>query len=136
REFAIFWGGQAVSLVGTWMQSFAQGWVVAGLTAQASALGYVNFAMALPTLLLMPYGGVLADRMERRRILIYTQWLQAVLAAIMGWLIAARRLELWHVYALALPLGVAAAFDMPAYQSFYPQLVEKAGLPQAISLHP
>src|SRR5438067_11524368 len=72
REFALFWGGQAISLVGTWMQAFAQGWVVAALTSSAFALGLVNFASSLPTLVLLPLAGVAADRLERRRILIYT----------------------------------------------------------------
>src|SRR5207248_2559655 len=135
REFAIFWAGQAVSLIGTWMQAFAQGWVVATLTTSARALGYVNFATSLPMLLLMPFGGVVADRRERRRILIATQWAMLILAAIMGALVAAHRLRLWHVYALSLALGVATAFDMPAYQAFYPQLVQREDLPQAISLN-
>src|SRR5262245_16913555 len=84
REFALFWGGQTVSLVGTWMQAFAQGYVVTGLTRSATSLGLVNFAMSVPTLLLMPFGGVAADRMERRRILIYTQWAMLALAAVFG----------------------------------------------------
>ncbi|MCC2668041.1 MAG: putative transporter, partial [Armatimonadetes bacterium] len=135
REFALFWGGQAISLIGTWMQTFAQGWVVANLTKTALALGFVNFLMAVPTLLLMPIGGVLADRMERRQILIYTQWLMLVLALVMGVLVSTGRLELWHVYLIAIPTGIATAFELPAYQSFYPQLVEKDDLPQAISLN-
>jgi len=135
REFGIFWAGQAISLVGTWMQAFAQGWVVATLTASARALGYVNFAGSLPMLVLMPFGGVAADRRDRRSILIATQWAMLVLAAIMGALVAAHRLRLWHVYALSLALGVASAFDLPAYQAFYPQLVEREELPQAISLN-
>src|SRR6266849_6324065 len=73
REFAIFWAGQAISLVGTWMQAFAQGWVVTGLTTSAFALGLVNFCNSIPTLVLMPFGGVAADRLERRRILFWTQ---------------------------------------------------------------
>jgi MFS family permease len=135
REFALFWSGQTISLVGTWMQAFAQGYVVTRLTSSATALGLVNFAMSVPTLLLMPFGGVAADRLERRRILIYTQWAMLVLAAVFGALIALHRLEIWHVYLIALVLGVATAYDLPAYQSFYPQLVEPGELPQAISLN-
>src|SRR6266700_7263775 len=82
REFAIFWGGQSISLVGTWMQQFAQGWVVTGLTTSAFALGLVNFAGSIPTLVLMPFGGVAADRLERRRILVWTQWTMPILAAV------------------------------------------------------
>ena len=135
REFAIFWGGQAISLVGTWMQAFAQGWVVTGLTTSAFALGLVNFCSSIPTLVLMPFGGVTADRVERRRILVWTQLAMLILAALMGVLVALHRLQIWHVYVIALLLGVATAYDMPAYQAFYPQLVEREDLPQAISLN-
>jgi len=135
REFGIFWIGQAISLVGTWMQGFAQGWVVADMTTSAIALGLVNFASSIPTLLLMPLGGVAADRMDRRQILIYCQWMMLVLAVVMGALVARGELQLWHIYVVALLLGAVTAYDLPAYQSFYPQLVEREDLPQAISLN-
>jgi MFS family permease len=135
REFAIFWGGQSVSLIGTWMQAFAQGWVVTSLTTSAFALGLVNFASSIPTLVLMPFGGVAADRMDRRRILVWTQWAMLLLAVAMAVLVQTHRLQLWHVYVIALLLGIATAYDLPAYQSFYPQLVEREDLPQAISLN-
>src|SRR5260370_10243269 len=135
REFAIFWAGQAISLVGTWMQAFAQGWVVTGLTTSAFALGLVNFCNSIPTLVLMPFGGVAADRLERRRILVWTQFTMLILAAVMGALIATHRLHLWHIYVIALLLGVATAYDLPAYQAFYPQLVDREDLSQAISLN-
>lgn len=135
REFAIFWVGQVISLVGTWMQAFAQGYLVTTLTPSAFALGLVNFAGSLPTLLLMPFGGVAADRLERRRILIWTQWAMLILALGMGVLIATHRLQLWHIYFIALLLGIATAYDLPAFQSFYPQLVDREDLPQAISLN-
>jgi MFS family permease len=135
QEFAIFWAGQAVSLVGTWMQAYAQGLVVTGLTTQASALGLLNFAGSLPSLILMPFGGVAADRIERRRILVVTQWIMLAMAVAMGLLLQAGKLELWHVFVIAFVLGVATAYDMPAYQAFYPQLVEKPDLPQAIALN-
>lgn len=134
-EFALFWGGQALSLIGTWMQNFAQGYVVASLTDSAFALGLVNFAMSVPTLVLMPLGGVAADRMERRRILIWTQWLMLVLAASTGLLIGSGALKLWHIYLIAVPLGVSIAYELPAYQAFVPQLVDKKDLSQAISLN-
>src|SRR5438132_10528344 len=109
REFAIFWVGQSISLVGTWMQAFAQGWVVTSLTTSAFALGLVNFASSIPTLVLMPFGGVTADRVERRRILVWTQLAMLILAAAMGVLIATHRLQIWHVYVIALLLGIATA---------------------------
>jgi MFS family permease len=135
REFALFWSGQAVSLVGTWMQAFAQGWLVQGLTTSASALGLINFASSIPTLLLMPLGGLVADRSERRRILLVTQWVMMSLAALTGALLATGKLQLWHLYPIALALGVCMAFEMPAYQSFYPQLVDRHDLPRAIALN-
>ena len=135
REFALFWGGQAISQTGTWMQQFAQGWVVATLATSAFALASVNFAASIPALILMPFGGVAADRMERRRIMLVTQWTMAVLALLMGVLIQTGHLRLWHVWLIALLFGLATAYDLPAYQSFYPQLVEREDLPQAIALN-
>jgi MFS family permease len=129
REFALFWGGQAVSQTGTWMQQFAQGWVVTNLVPSALALASVNLAASIPTLILMPFGGVAADRMERRRILLVTQWAMALFAVLMGALVLTGHLRLWHVWIIALLLGLATAFDLPAYQSFYPQLVAKEDLP-------
>ncbi len=135
REFAFFWTGQTISMVGTWMQHFAQNWVLVGLTTSASALGLLNFAMSLPTLVLTPFGGVAADRFERRRILILAQWALLILAALTGVLLARDDLELWHLYGIALLLGVAAAFEMPAYQAFVPELVERDEIPPAVSLN-
>jgi MFS family permease len=135
REFAIFWVGNVISLVGTWMQHFTQGLVVTDLTTSALALGLVNFASAVPSLLLTPFGGVAADRHDRRLILIGSQWAMGLLAFAVGWLLAMDRLELWHLYVVALLLGIAMAYDLPAYQAFYPELVEREELPQAISLN-
>jgi MFS family permease len=86
-------------------------------------------------LILMPFGGVAADRMERRRILLVTQSVMAVLAVLLGALIQAHHIRLWHIWVIALLLGLATAYDLPAYQSFYPQLVETEDLPQAIALN-
>ncbi len=134
-EFAIFWGGQAVSLVGTWMQNFAQGWVVAGMSSSALSLGLINFAASIPTLLLMPLGGIAADRMERRTILVYSSLAMGIVASITGFLIGGNQLQFWHLIVLALLLGSATAYELPAYQSFYPQLISKEELPQAIALN-
>jgi MFS family permease len=135
REFALFWSGQTISQTGTWMQQFAQGWVVTTLAGSALALASVNFAASIPMLILMPFGGVTADRMERRRILLITQSVMAVLAVLLGLLIQAHLLRLWHIWLIALLLGMATAYDVPAYQSFYPQLIETEDLPQAIALN-
>lgn len=135
REFALFWSGQAISQTGTWMQQFAQGWVVTTLAASAFALASVNLAASIPILIMTPLGGVAADRIERRRILLGTQSVLAVLAVMMGVLIQAGHLRLWHIWLIAVLLGLATAYDLPAYQSFFPQLVERADLPQAIALN-
>jgi len=135
REFALFWSGQTISQTGTWMQQFAQGWVVTTLAGSALALASVNFAASIPMLILMPFGGVAADRMERRRILLVTQSVMAALAVLLGVLIQVHHLRLWHIWVIALLLGLATAYDLPAYQSFYPQLVETEDLPQAIALN-
>jgi|SRR5271157_1020352 len=135
REFALFWSGQAISQTGTWMQQFAQGWVVATLASSAFALASVNLAASIPILFLTPFGGVAADRMDRRRILLFTQTVLAVLAIVLGVLIQAGHLRLWEVWLVALLLGAATAYDLPAYQAFYPQLVEREDLRQAIALN-
>jgi MFS family permease len=135
REFALFWSGQAISQTGTWMQQFAQGWVVATLASSAFALASVNLAASIPILFLTLFGGVAADRMDRRRILLFTQTVLAVLAIVLGVLIQAGHLRLWEVWLVALLLGVATAYDLPAYQAFYPQLVEREDLRQAIALN-
>ena len=135
REFALFWSGQAISQTGTWMQQFAQGWVVTTLASSAFALASVNLAASIPILILTPFGGVAADRMDRRRILFVTQSVLAVLAVLLGVLVQAGHLHLWHVWMIAVLLGLTTAYDLPAYQSFYPQLVEREDLPQAIALN-
>ncbi len=135
REFALLWSGQAVSQTGTWMQQFAQGWVVTTLAMSALALASVNFAAAIPAVILLPFGGVAADRMERRRILLVTQCAMALLAVLMGVLVLAGRLRLCYVWLIALLFGIATAYDTPAYQSFNPQLVEPEGLSQEIALN-
>src|SRR5882724_10281496 len=90
--FAIYMAGEAVSMLGTWMQQFAQGWVVAGLTSSAFTLGLVNFASGVPMLLLTMYGGVIADRFDKRRILLATLVVQAALAVLVGRLVGQNRL--------------------------------------------
>jgi len=135
REFALFCSGQAVSQTGTWMQQFAQGWVVTTLASSALALASVNLAASIPILVLTPFGGVAADRIERRRILLVTQSVLAILAVVLGLLVQAGHLLLWHIWLIAALLGIATAYDLPAYQSFFPQLVEREDLSQAIALN-
>lgn len=132
--FARYMGGTGISLVGTWMQVAAQGYVVSTLTDKASVLGWINLANGLPMLLLTVAGGSVADRYDKRRVLLLTQFVQAALAVLMGVLIVSHRLAIWHVAAIAALLGVAAAFEVPADSALVPELVDKDAIRVAIGL--
>ncbi len=134
RDFRVYWMGQAVSLVGTWMQMMAQGWVVTELSTDAFVLGLLNAAGSLPIMLLSLKGGELADRLEKRRILVATQIAMMFLAFAMAALVFAGVLQLWHVFALAILTGITTAFDLPAAQSMPPELVEPKDIPNAVAL--
>jgi MFS family permease len=121
-------------MLGTWMQQMAQGWVLAGLTKSAFTLGLVNFASGVPMILLTMYGGVIADRFDKRRILLATLAVQAVLAVIIGRLIGQNRLEVWHIVAAGVSLGTVIAFEMPAASALVPELVEREHLRAAIAV--
>jgi MFS family permease len=135
RNFRLYWTGQLISLTGTWMQILAQSWVVLRLTDSVAALGVVNLAQSLPTLLLMLTGGVVADRWDRRRIMIVTQAALMVLAFVMAALIAADALTLTLLLIIAVLTGIATAYDMPAQQALVPDLVEPRVIPQAIAMN-
>lgn len=137
RNFRLFFIGQAVSVTGTWMQSVASAWLVLQLspTHTGLALGIqatLNFG---PMLFLGAYGGLLADRRDKRSILIATQTAFAILALALWALVATNVVELWMVYALSLLQGIVTAADMPARQSFYAEMVGDAELTNAISLN-
>ena len=134
RDFRLYWFGQAVSLTGTWMQVMAQGWVVTSLSRSAAALGALNVAATLPMLLLSMHGGALADRMEKRRILIVTQILMMVLAFVLAALVFSNRIGLWQLFTIAVLLGIVTAFDLPAAQAFPPELVRPEEIPKAVAL--
>ena len=129
------WFGQAVSLTGTWMQVIAQGIIVLTLWDSAFALGIVSFANMSPSLLVMLFGGVAADRTEKRIILLVTQAVMAVAAAAVGVLVLAGVLEFWMLVAIALVLGVAIGYDMPAYQALLPELVPPEKISQVVALN-
>src|SRR5437588_4800189 len=126
--------GSAISDTGTWMQVMAQGWVVSTLTNKAIVLGMVNFAAGLPTLALTMIGGSAADRYDKRKILIATQIVQIALAIILGWLIMAGRIQIWHVIVLAALLGIAIAFEMPAISALVPELVRRDQIATAVAM--
>jgi MFS family permease len=136
RNYRLYFTGQGLSLIGTWMQRVAMAWLVYRLTGSALVLGVVGFAGRIPTLLLAPFAGVAADRWPRRRILYTTQSLSMLQAALLAGLVLSGAVEVWHVVALATALGVLDAFDIPARQSFFVQLIDDpADLGNAIALN-
>ncbi|MET7398235.1 MFS transporter [Dactylosporangium sp. NPDC005572] len=119
-----FFAGHAVSVIGTWMQRVAQDWLVLELTDSAVAIGVATALQFLPTLLLGLYGGVIVDRVDRRRAIMATQAVSAVLAAALAALVLTDAVSLWMVYALALALGLVTVIDVPARHSFITEMVE------------
>lgn len=135
RNYRLFFLGQLISLIGTWMQSVAQAWLVYRLTGSAVLLGVVAFASQVPIFLLSPLGGVVADRRERRRVLLATQTAAMLLALTLALLTLSGRVEVWQVLALAALLGVANGFDIPTRQAFVVELVGRQDLVNAIALN-
>jgi MFS family permease len=134
RNFQLYFGGQLISNIGTWMQIIAQGWVVYQLGHSELTLGLVAFASAIPTLFISPWGGVVVDRVSRRNLLILTQVGSMLLAFVLAVLTYTGIVKEWHVIILAALLGVVNAFDAPARQAFVPEMVGKSDLPNAIAL--
>jgi MFS family permease len=135
RNFQLFFGGQLISLVGTWMQSVAQAWLVYRLTGSSLLLGVVAFASQIPIFLLSPVGGTVADRYNRHRVVIATQTTSMVLAAILAALTLGHWIKVWELIVLASLLGVVNAFDIPARQSFLVEMVGREDLMNAIALN-
>lgn len=136
RNFRIFFIGQNVSLVGTWMQQIAMSWLVYRITNSALLLGVVAFSSQIPTFILSPLGGVAADRFDRRKLLIITQGLSAAQALIMAALTLTGAIHVWHIVVLGIVLGCINSFDIPARQSFLVEMVErKENLGNAIALN-
>ena len=134
-NYRLWFLGQLVSLVGTWMQITAQSFLVFELTHSTAYLGYVGFANGLPSWLLMLYGGVIADRMSRRKLLIITQSTMMVLAFLLAGLAFSGLVQPWQIVVMALALGTANAFDAPARQAFVLELVDRPALTNAIALN-
>ncbi len=135
QNYRLWFIGQLASLVGTWMQTTAQGFLIFQLTHSTAYLGYVVFASGLPTWLLMLYGGVVGDRMSRRNLLVMTQTAMMGLAFILAGLTFAGLVQPWEIILLAFLLGVANAFDAPARQAFVAELVDRQDLTNAIALN-
>jgi MFS family permease len=134
-NFRRYYGGQAVSMVGTWMQAVAQAWLVLQLTGSGTALGLVIALQTLPVLLFGPYGGVVADRLDKRRLMIGLQSMMGVLALVLGILTVTHTVTLWQVYVLAFLLGVNNSFENPARQAFVLEMVGPEDLRNAVSLN-
>jgi MFS family permease len=135
RDFRLFFAGQSVSLIGTWMQQVATGWLIWRLTGSALALGLVAFATQLPTFLIAPFAGVLADRWSRHRMVLATQIAGMLQAVLLAGLVFAGVIQVWHLFVLAVFLGVVSGFDVPARQALFVELVGADSLANAIALN-
>jgi len=135
RDFRILWFAALGSTIGTWMQKFAQSLLVYQLTASTFYLGLDEFLSQLPILLFMLIGGVIADRYDRRRLLTWSQYVQALSAFGLAALVFTGTVSIWHVFALSFITGCGQAFGGPAYQSMIPSLVPRRELPNAIALN-
>jgi MFS family permease len=136
RNYRLFFTGQSVSLIGTWMQRIAMPWLVYHMTGSALLLGVVGFAGQIPTLILSPVAGVLTDRWSRYKVLLITQIVSLVQASVLAWLCLAGVIQIWEIVVLSVILGCTNAFDVPARHSFVIDMVEnKEDLGNAIALN-
>jgi predicted MFS family arabinose efflux permease len=135
RDFRLMWIGACASSIGTWMQIVAQGWLIYRLSHSAFLLALDQFLNGLPIFLFSLVGGVIADRVERRRILLGSQWVQMASAATLTFLVATGAVRVWHILCLSFVSGFAQAFGGPAYSALIPTLVDKEDMPNAIALN-
>jgi len=136
RNYRLFFSGQSISLIGTWMQRIAMPWLVYHITGSVFLLGAVGFAGQIPTFLLSPFAGVLTDRWNRYRVLLFTQVLSMIQAIILTWLCLSGTIQVWQIVLLSIGLGCVNAFDVPARHSFVFDMVEKKqDLGNAIALN-
>src|SRR6202167_4512943 len=136
RNFRLFFGGQSVSLIGTWMTRIATSWLVYRLTGSALLLGLVGFMGQIPTFLLAPFAGVWVDRLDRRQVLLWTQALAAVQSLLLAGLTLSRRVTITEILILSVFQGLINAFDMPGRQAFLVQMVEdRKDLSNAIAIN-
>ncbi len=135
RNFQLFFSGQLISLIGTWMQNISQDWLVFRLTGSPLLLGLVAFVSQIPVFLLAPVAGIVADRYNRRRIIIATQTISMILALTLAGLTLFHVIRVWEIIVLATLLGVVNAFDIPARQAFLIDMVGREDLLNAIALN-
>ncbi|HEY0752546.1 MAG TPA: MFS transporter [Ktedonobacteraceae bacterium] len=135
RNYRLFWIGQLISLVGTWMQTTGQAWLVLRLTHSAWQLGVVGALQFLPILLFSIFGGVFADRWPKRNMLLFTQSIALVQAVLLWALVASGSIQVWEIYVLALLLGTTNSLDMPTRQAFVMEMVGREDLPNGVALN-
>jgi len=135
RDFRLFWSGQLVSLIGTWMQSVGQAWLVLELTGSPLQLGLVTALQFTPILILSPVGGALSDRFPKRRIILWTQGTMMMQAFVLAALVSSGLVRYWHVAVLATIYGLGRAIDIPARQAYITDLVGKPDLANAVALN-
>ena len=136
RDYRRFWSTQFISNIGSWMQGIAQGWLVYRLTDSPFLLGFVGFANSLPMFFLMLPGGVLADQLDRRKVLRTSQWAQALCAGALALSIYNQTITVWQIIAAAIVVGIAQSFSAPAYQAMVVDLLEdRTRLPNAVAMN-
>lgn len=135
RDFALFWGGNFLSNIGTWMQNIALGWVILEMTNSPFLLGLNGFLGQIPSLVLALPGGTVADRLNRRKLMLSTQTAMAVLALVLAVFTTLRIIRTWEILLISLLTGVASALNYPAYQALVPDLVDRDHLVNAIGLN-
>jgi MFS family permease len=136
RNFRLFFGGQSISLIGTWMTRIATAWLVFRLTGSALLLGTVGFAGQIPTFFIAPFAGVWVDRLDRRQVLVWTQVLSMVQSLLLAALTFSGRITIGWILALSVMQGLINAFDMPGRQAFMVQMVDdRADLSNAIAIN-
>src|SRR3954462_9068512 len=135
RDFRLMWFGACTSSIGTWMQIVAQGWLIYRLSHSAFLLALDQFLAGIPIFLLSLIGVVVADRTERRKILLVSQFIQMASAAILTLLVATGIVSVWKILCLSFISGIAQSFGGPAYQALIPTLVDRDDMPNAIALN-
>lgn len=135
RDFRLLWIGALLSTTGTWMQTIAQGWLVLEMTNSPFLLGVDGFLATGPMIVFSLFGGVIADRIERRKIMLYSQYLQMTFALILAALIWGGNVQVWHIFLLSFLTGSAQSFSGPAYISLLPLLVKREDVPNAIAMN-
>ncbi|HEX6085600.1 MAG TPA: MFS transporter [Thermoanaerobaculia bacterium] len=135
RDFRLLWFGAFTSTTGTWMQTVAQGWVVLHMTKSAFLLGVDGFLSTGPMLIFSLFGGVVADRIDRRKIMLFSQYMQMSFAFILAWLIWTGTVQVWHILLLSFLTGSAQSFSGPSYISLLPLLVKREDMPNAIAMN-